>query len=163
MLGGCATVPRAPEPTQLASDGRVEVSWADPALFIEPTCRLMPGGEDTSWVRNLAASTRASAERLLPAGERLDIRFLAIDRAGECEPVRAAGGVIRVIRDIYPPRIAVHYRRTGVDGRVLDEADRRLGNSGFMPGYGRATDNDSLHYERQMIDAWLRTLPGVRR
>ena len=163
LLGACATTPRAPEPTSLPSDGRVEVSWTDPAAFIEPSCRFTVEGRDTGWVRSLAQSTRDRAERLLPAGERLDIRFLVIDRAGECEPLPRSGGIIRVVREIYPPRITVHYRRTAADGRVLDEADRRLSNNGFLMDAGRLNDNDPLRHERGMIDGWLRALLGTRR
>ena len=163
LLAGCASAPPAPEPTRLPPDGRVDVSWADPASFVEPDCSFTSDGRDTGWVRSLAQSTRASAGKLLPPGDRLEIRFLAIDRAGECEPSPRAGGVIRVVRDIYPPRITVHYRRTAADGRVLDERDRRLSNNGFLMDASQLGNNDPLHHERRMIDAWLRSLLVPRR
>ena len=52
---------------------------------------------------------------------------LDIRRAGSYEPWHGPDlDDTRIIRDIYPPRITLTFRRTDADGNVLDEGERKL-------------------------------------
>lgn len=162
LLVACATVaaPHDSQPLQLPANDRVNVSWADPASFSEHSCDFAPGGRDTAWVGDLARYTRARAEKILPAGARLDVHFIDIDRAGECRPNMRAEQ-IRVIRDMYPPRITLHYRLSG-NGVAAADADAKLVDLAFMMNGGMPGDTDPLRYEKRLVDDWLRKLPGKR-
>lgn len=162
LLAACAAAPmHDPQPLQLPTNDRVNVSWADPKSFGEHSCDFAPGGRDTAWVRDLAQYTRDQALKRLPAGARLDVRFKDIDRAGECEPSRI-GQAIRIIREIYPPRVSLHYRLSGT-GVAAKDADAVLIDAGFMMNApGLPGNSDPLRYEKRLMDDWLRKLAGPR-
>ncbi len=162
LLAACTTVSaHGPQSLQLPAGDRVNVSWADPASFSEHSCDFAPGGRDGSWVIDLAKYTRNRAEKILPAGAHLDVHFIDIDRAGECIP-RVGGEQIRVIRDVYPPRINLHYRLSGT-GVAAADADAKLLDLAFtMNPPGLPGDSDPLRYEKRMVDDWLRKLLGKR-
>ena len=163
LLAACASAsaPRDASSLRLPDDGRVAVSWADPASFSEHSCDFSPGGRDIAWVADLAKYTRERAEKVLPAGARLDVRFSDIDRAGECLP-NGRAEQIRVIRDVYPPRISLHYRLSE-NGVAAADADARLLDLGFLMGSGVVGNSDPLRHEKRLIDDWLRKLAAGKR
>lgn len=144
----------------LPADGPVSVRWQDPAGFTE--MRTSAARWDMSnrgdWVRQLAEHLRESAQSQLPAGERLDVTIVDVKRAGDYEPWRGPQmHDVRIVRDIYPPRMTLEWRRTGADGQVLGEGERRLVDGGYLSAGGtRFGDSDPLRYEKRMIDRWLR-------
>ncbi|MCE7031144.1 DUF3016 domain-containing protein [Lysobacter sp. GX 14042] len=157
-LAACATTPVASSgPGQLQAGGPVSVSWSDPAGFSEIT-----RGRDRidtlrgTWVRDLAAHLRDSAAGRLGPGEQLEVELLDVDRAGDYEPWRGPNADdIRILRDIYPPRITLRFRHLGAQGQVLAEGERRLSDSGFMSRTPAFRNNDPLRYEKQLLDDWL--------
>ena len=165
MLAACATAPASkpvdPATLRLPDAGRVAVSWHDPSGFREVSCRFASGQSGDDWVRQLALYTRTQAERRLPEGARLEVDFIDIDRAGECEPARR-GEWIRMVRDVYPPRIQLDYRLTGADGQARAEQNVRLTDLGYLFSATPFPDSDPLRYEKRLIDDWLRRLPEAR-
>lgn len=160
LLAACASAPapRDPATLRLPGDGRVAVSWADPASFSEHSCDFAPGGNDASWVRDLAEYTRKQAEKRLPAGAMLDVHFDDIDRAGECFPGRV-GEQYRIVKDIYPPRIVLHYRLSGAG--APSEGVARLTDLSFMMS-NSPLDSDPRRFEKRLVDDWLKKLTGNR-
>lgn len=63
---------------------------------------------------------------------------------------------IRVMRDIYPPRITLQYTLKDADGRIVSEGDARLSDSGYLQGSGLLTNSDPLRYEKRLIDDWVK-------
>ena len=93
----------------------------------------------------------------LPAGERLQLTIVDIDRAGDYEPWRHPGQQdIRIIRDIYPPRMTVAFKRFDAGGALLAEGERRITDPAFLINAAPFNDTDPLRYEKRMIDSWLR-------
>ena len=80
-----------------------------------------------------------------------------VDLAGDFEPWRGPDFTrVRVIRDIYPPRIDLDFRLIGADGRVLREGKRKLRDPGFLTtGAIGPGSTDPLRYEKRMIDRWF--------
>ncbi len=160
--GVAAAKPRtvtAPDaPRSLPEQGPVSVRWTDPAQFSE----LRFSGNPTearrgNWVVELAEHLRASAAARLPAGERLEVTITDIKRAGEYEPGHGIQfNDVRVIRDLYPPRMTLTFTRTGADGAVLAEGERTLTDPGFLINASAVNSSDPLRFEKQMIDQWLR-------
>ena len=142
----------------MTATGPVSVRWGDPAQFSELRySHNRHEAERGDWVQDLARYIRERAARQLPAGEQLDVEILDIERAGEYEFF--FGGIarhdIRVLRDIHPPRMRVHVRRTDASGRVLVDAERKVSDLGYLLG-ATPIGTDPLRYEKRMIDAWLR-------
>ncbi|MUG03911.1 DUF3016 domain-containing protein, partial [Bacillus tequilensis] len=136
-----------------------------PALFSEVTYgvdrrRTLEG----IWVRELAEYLRESAAPRLAPGERLEVRLLDIDRAGEFEPWYGRGHDIRMLRNVYPPRINLEYRLLGSDGGVRAEGEERLVDLSYLSRGGTLphATTDPLRHEKRLLDDWLYRQVGPR-
>lgn len=144
-------------PRSLPADGgAVSVQWTDPAQFSE----IKYGGSWESkrgtWVTDLAKYLRDEAGQRLARGQTLDVTITDIDRAGRYEPaVRADMQDIRIVKDIYPPRMTLNFVVKGADGQVIAEGQRKLVDHGFLMG-ANLNNTDTLRYEKRLIDDWLR-------
>ncbi|MGY1425648.1 DUF3016 domain-containing protein [Lysobacter sp. A289] len=158
-LAGCATTPVISSgPGQLADVGVVQVAWHDPAGFREIT-----RGQDRVdrlrgvWVRELAQYLRSEAGPRLPPGERLQVTFIDIDRAGGYEPwLGSRYDDVRIMRDIYPPRIRLEFQHSGADGQIVAEGEQQLVGSDYLSRSTAGRNSDSLRYEKRLLDDWLR-------
>lgn len=144
-------------PRSLPAQGAVSVRWEDPAQFSEIRySRNRAEARRGNWVEQLAAYLRERAQKRLPAGQRLDVDILDVQRAGNYEPWRGiAFADIRVIRDLYPPRMTLTFKRIGTDGQAIAEGERKLSDMGFLIGANAVRSSDPLRYEKNMIDRWL--------
>ena len=61
---------------------------------------------------------------------------------------------MRVVKDLYPPRINLSFRIVNADGIVVAEGNRKLRDMGFMYS-GRALDKDPLKYEKKLLERWI--------
>lgn len=154
---GKVTNPEAPR--SLAANGhQVQVRWTDPSEFSD----LRFSGnrfeaERGDWVRDLAEHLRKRALRELPPGERMEVEITDIRRAGMYEPWRGiAMQDVRILRDIYPPRLELNFRRLNPTGQVIESGQRKLTDSAYLMRSSPLSDSDPLRYEKQMIDRWLR-------
>ena len=148
-------------PRSLPAQGPVSVQWEDPAQFSEIRYSHNPSESRRGhWVEQLARYLREQAQARLPVGERLEVVITDIDRAGDFEPQRSINlQDTRVIRELYPPRIELRFRRLDAGGGVIAEGERQLTNSAFL--HTGRTDSDPLRYEEDLIDTWLkRELPA---
>lgn len=144
-------------PRSLAGEGAVAVRWDDPAAFTE----LRASGNRWEaargdWVRELAGYLRKRATPLLLPGQRLDVTLHNIKRAGNYEPGRQPGtDNVRMVRDLYPPRIALSFRLRNADGQDVSAGERKLTDLAFLDRTPHVTDTDPLRYEKRLIDDWL--------
>jgi hypothetical protein len=144
-------------PRALPEQGPVSVRWEDPANFTEVRYSLNPlESRRGNWVEELAQHLRERAETRLAPGEQLQIDITDIARAGAYEPWRGVDfHDTRFIRDIYPPRMTIHFRRIGADGRVVAEGERKISDMGFLITANPFFSSDPLRYEKAMIDRWV--------
>lgn len=154
-------------PRALEVDGTVSVQWGDPARFSEiaHSSNRWEAARG-NWVNDLADHLATQAAQRLEADQRLQVTLNDIDRAGDYEPWRGPRMAdIRMLRDIYPPRIALSWQLTGADGQALDSGERVLQDPGFLHGGLRLGNrNDALRYEKALIDRWLQqVLPAPAR
>jgi len=137
---------------------RVDVEWRDPTQMTEyQRSRGYAAKRDAvAAVQTLAKHLDKKAEALLPEGQTLSVFLSDVDLAGEYEPW---GGFrkdhVRIIRNIYPPRIELAYQLRDAQGAVLREGSAELRDPAFETG-GSPSGNESLRYEKRMIDQWLR-------
>lgn len=178
VLSGCAGTPGSRAPSQDASaapvaqggapvpprvrkgpppPGIVSVTTADPAGFSD--ARNGPRESDRArraWVDALCMYLSERAAAALPEGQTLDVRLVDVQRAGGFEPGRGPqAGQVRVVRDIYPPRIVLEFKRLAADGTVLQSGRRELSDPAFMERRARGAA-DPLRYEKGLIDDWVR-------
>jgi hypothetical protein len=152
-------------PRTLPSDSSpVSVSWTDPAQFTE----LRFSGnrweaQRGTWVSDLARYLQTQAARKLAPGQTMQVTITDIARAGRYEPTASIRmNDIRIVKDIYPPRMTLNFKVLDANGEVVSEGERKLVDHSFLLNAG-ITNNDLLRYEKRMIDDWLRNefKPGV--
>ncbi|ELC7365450.1 hypothetical protein B9Y76_01905 [Stenotrophomonas maltophilia] len=162
VAGGASAAPRtvtdAEAPRALQADGPVSVKWEDPAKFTEirqSTNRFE--AERGDWVQQLARYLQTTAAKPLQPGQTLDVTLVDIKRAGDYEPWHGPRGRdIRIMRDIYPPRISLQYTLKDASGRIVSEGDARLSDTGYLHNLGLRSDSDPLRYEKRLIDDWVK-------
>ena len=145
-----------------AAPQSVTVSYDHPEHFTETREEkaLAPTRASNDYLTTLKAYIEKRGAKMLQPGQQLDVVVTDIDRAGSFEPWH--GGAmreVRIIKDIYPPRINLHFKLLDADGKVIREGDRKLRDPGFLTSNTAPTSTDSLRYEKQLIDRWLRKGP----
>ena len=145
-------------PAVAAAQPPVEVSFGDLAKFADLKVSVMSSARDRE---ALAADLKRHIEReapvRLPPGTRLKVHVRDVDMAGEYWPI--AGGAatrdMRIIKDVYPPRIDLDFQLLRADGSVERSGRRELRDGGFLMGAGPMS-TEPLRYEKDLLDGWLR-------
>jgi hypothetical protein len=145
----------APPPTP-----PVRVEYVHPENFTDVGNRYFNGDKiRAGQLEQLSQHLVRRAARLLTAGQNLIVAITEVDMAGDFEPWRSRLGDVRIVRDVYPPRIDLHFKLTGADGSVVKEGERKLRDLAFLITSVLYRD-DPLRYEKALIDNWLeRELP----
>jgi hypothetical protein len=136
-----------------ARDATAEVEYVKPESFTD-TGRRFDQREHAANLDALKRHLVESAARQLPADQTLAVTVTDVDLAGAYEPWQMAHNEIRIVKDIYPPRIELHFRLARADGSVVKEGDRTLRDSAFLMS-GNPYAADALRYEKAMLDEWL--------
>lgn len=135
---------------------RASVSWTDPGEFDEVKDSHGRGMIKSGvWLAELKKHLERRATRVLPEGQQLEVTFTDIKLAGQFEPWRGPQfDDVRIVKDIYPPRIDLRFTLKSADGRVIEEGERTLRDLGFLTR-SIANTSDTLRYEKRMLDEWL--------
>jgi hypothetical protein len=137
---------------------RIEVNWAPDQQLSEVKDNPIQRGwlRPEDWQKTLGDYLRLRADRLLPAGQRLQIGIDDIKLAGSFEPWHGpAADDIRLLKDIYPPRIDLHYKLLAADGSTIREGTSKLRDMAYLQ-HAVANSSDAFAYDKRMIDDWLR-------
>jgi len=168
LLGGMAllvacSAPYSPTPpaTQARApsivDAPVTVQFANASAFTE--IRNHPQQSDSynkGWMEALSKHLEQRAPRYLEPGMHLYIRFTDVRLAGDYEPWRRPGfSDVRIVRDIYPPRLDLSYRLSDSSGQVVRQGSSILRDSAFLMRADRYPE-DPQRYEKNLLDDWLR-------
>lgn len=89
----------------------------------------------------------------LSEGQIFKVDVTDVDLAGDT----LAGGIdrIRIVKEIYYPRINFSYQLTNADGSEVVSDEIVLRDMNFMQGSRLKYRNDSLGYEKKMLDDWF--------
>ena len=99
----------------------------------------------------------------LPQGARLAVTITDVDMAGEYPPISGSlSRDVRVIKDVYPPRIDLDFTLTRADGSVERQGHRELRDPGFLWSASPLA-RDRLVHEKGLLDLWLRRELGPAR
>lgn len=161
-LAACAstgprTVTDAERPHAVGADSPVSVSWSDPAQFAElrysQNRRLAAQGD---WVVELADYMQERIAKTVPAGQKVEVEILDIQRAGQYEWYALHTDDVRVMRDVYPPRMTLQFRHTDANGHVVGEGERKIADLAYLQGPSPFPTSDPLRYDKRLIDTWIR-------
>ena len=137
---------------------RAEVLFLEPEKFTDLRSSHMSSETDReSLLEQIRDYVMSQARRYIPEGCLLAVTFTDIDMAGDFEPwLGSRWDDVRIVRDIYPPRIDLAFRVTDADGNILLQGERKLRDFAFMMKIRMQSDNDSLRHEKALIDDWFR-------
>ena len=143
---------------------RAEVLFFEPHKFTDVRDSYMGDYERTTYLDQIRDHLLEQAKYYVPEGHRLAVTFTDIDMAGDFEPWRGPRwDDIRVVKDIYPPRIQLVFRLTDAEGNVVKEGKRDLKDLAFLMKINMSFRDDPVRHENALIDDWLRSeFPRVR-
>jgi hypothetical protein len=156
VSGVSAATVAAPE----SSSGRVTVNFTEPEKFTD----VKDGMTDYENVRGrerflpfIREHLEKRAEKLLSPGQKLNVTFTDIDLAGDFEPWHGISFTdVRIVKSVYVPRLTFSFTLTDANGQVLKEGERRLIDGSFQMRLTSGFSDDSLRYEKEMLNDWLR-------
>ena len=141
-------------------DGRVTVIFSHPEKYTDIRDSQSDFENERGRERYLPAIQEyleQEAGRRLPAGQKLTVTFSDIDLAGDFEPWHGIQfSDIRIIKDLYVPRLTFTFNITDASGTVLREGERKLVELGFQMRITTGFRDDPLRYEKAMLSDWLR-------
>ena len=108
----------------------VQVTFAAPEKFTDVKDDYMDTarGRD-ALLDELKQHITTRAANYLTAGQRLEITVTDVDLAGDFEPWRGTHFQdVRIVKDLYPPRVSLQFRLVNADGTVASEGKRELLN-----------------------------------
>ena len=133
----------------------VRVEYLQPEMFADVgNHRFSDDKVRAAYLGELRRHLAESASKLLATGQLLSVSITEVDMAGEFESWRPPPGDVRIVQDIYPPRIDLTFRLAGGDGKLIKEGARNLRDPAFLAGASRYP-GDPLRYEKTLIDRWL--------
>jgi hypothetical protein len=136
---------------------QVTVTYVAPEKFADVKDDLSGSDRDRDRLLDeLKAHFESVGRRYLAGGQTLEIKVTDVDLAGDFEPWHGIEfDHIRILKEIYPPRINLEFRLLDAQGKVLSEGKRHLQNLGYLMTIGMPT-TDALRYDKDMISDWLR-------
>jgi len=136
----------------------VIVTFNRPENFTDVKSSMMASDKDRD---NLLDDIRDyvvdQAPRFLSGGQTLTITFNDIDMAGDFEPWRGPSAQdVRIIKAIYPPRIALDFSLKNAAGAVVASGTRNLTDLAFMNTLPVTVfRDDRLRYEKTLLYNWI--------
>jgi hypothetical protein len=166
FVAACVTTPLQPSRPE-----NVTVTFEHPENFTDVKDSFTGSLDKVrdGYLEDLAAHIKENASRHLGDGQKLAVTITEVDMAGDFEPGRGPAAMdIRIIKQIYPPRIDLGFKVTGAAGATVREGTRQLRNLDFMNDPVAAIrSSETLRYEKALIDNWIRDdlsgLSGARK
>ncbi|MGH8018793.1 MAG: DUF3016 domain-containing protein [Opitutaceae bacterium] len=154
---GGATGALAVQPGDTKSAATVE--FLEPENYTDFRTSEFGGASEQSALQNqMRKNVERAAERFLPPGYHLNLRFRDIDMAGDFEPWRGPRlDDVRIVRDIYPPRMDVEYEIVKDDGEVVASGQKKISDMNHMWRV-RMRSPDQLERENELVSDLIRDI-----
>lgn len=136
---------------------RVAVNFFEPQNYSDVKSDAFDSERGRDYVlAQLKEHILLTVPRYLAPGQQLEINITNVDLAGDFEPGRGIDfDHIRMVREIYPPRLTLQFRLLDAEGNVLNSGKRDLLNLGYLMTLTLPT-SDPLRYDKGMISDWIR-------
>lgn len=140
-----------------AMAGSAELRWEDPDTFADIRAGQTMGQAkfEERVLKDITGYFQAGAERYLPEGQTLFVHIQDLDLAGEVEYFHNNfPHGLRVIRNLYFPRLKFSYEVRDADDRILQSGDENLRD--LRARYlAWQRDDKPMFYEERMIREWF--------
>ena len=140
----------------ITEDGVVKVEWQDPNSFrdVKSSGDIQSRYEKRTF-EQLTKSLNKQAAKLLKPEQKLEMVVTDLDLAGDVRPTfGATTHDLRVVKNIYPPRITFSYKILQGD-KVIMAGDEKLTDMNFMYSVNKMNDKP-YRYENKMLESWLK-------
>lgn len=138
-----------------------EVEFVNPQKFTDAGTPRQYVDRDAN-LTNIRNHLVKQAASLLPADQKLVMQVTDVDLAGSFEPWQLYSREVRIVKEIYPPKIDFTFKLVRADGSIVKEGERSLRDTGFMSGPSMGYGGDNLRYEKVMLDEWFEKEFGKR-
>ena len=158
LLIGLQAAPAAASKTRTPTASRAEVTFVNPEKFTDAA----DGERGSDWGRDgnleaLKEHIERRASVYIPEGQKLKVKITDVDLAGEIEPWRSPNfRDVRIVKDIYFPRIELTFQLVDATGAVIKEGTRRLSDMAFLTTI-HLDRSDPLVYDKGLLDDWMRS------
>jgi hypothetical protein len=136
-----------------AAAATTQVEFVKPESFTDAG-RGLPRSTDAEVLKPLSDHLIRRASQRLAQGQKLEVWITDVDLAGDFEPHQRYSSEVRIVRDLYPPRIDLRFRLADASGAVVKEGTRTLRDAGFLL-HRSGDSSDALRFEKSMLDRWL--------
>ncbi len=152
FAGGCQSTPGNAHP---AAAGDITVNFKDPDKFTDVRERL-GGGTSQYYLDVLSKHLKETVANRLTAGQMLTVTFTDIDLAGDFLPGRRANMEdVRIIKDIYMPRMDLSFQLRDASGTVIREGERHLTDLNFQQNLSPIDRTQPLFHDKQLLNRWV--------
>nr|WP_283103785.1 DUF3016 domain-containing protein [Shewanella gelidii] len=139
----------------MTEHGLVTIEWQAPESYrdIEASSGKQERYEQRVF-ETLTKSLDKEASKFMQEHQKLYLVVTDVDLAGDVRPTfGATTNDIRVVKDIYPPRMTFSYQVVDND-QVVIAGNEKLSDLGFTSA-SRRNQNEPLRYEIKMLNDWL--------
>lgn len=138
-----------------AKPSDVTVKFKESDKFTDAASRFN-SGTDQHYLDDLSAHLQKVADREIAPGQKLEVTITDIDLAGEFIPTNVNMQDVRIIKDIYIPRLTLSFKLLDADGKVIKEGERKLTDLNFMNNIGLIGRDQPLYYDKALLSDWVR-------
>lgn len=155
----------AARPVDTTTPAPAEVIFLEPQGFTDVRDEYMGDASRTTYLEQLREHLLERSRHHVPEGQFLSVTITDIDMAGDFEPWLGPRWTdVRIVKDLYPPRIDLSFRLKDASGRVVAEGRRQLRDLAFLMKLSMTFRDDPLRHEKALLDDWLQAeFPAVRR
>lgn len=145
-------------PTEKAAP-RTEVTFFEPQRFTDVGERFNDTDRNRDYILGeLRTHLQERAQLYVPAGQKLSVTITDVDLAGEFEPWRGpAAADVRIVKEIYAPRIKLSFRLTDANGEVIKQGNRELTNLNFLMTAPPTLLSDPYRHDKALLEDWVRS------
>lgn len=155
FAAGSAMAEEAATVDPQTENGAVKITWQEPKKFRD----IKSSGELQSRFENrmfetLTKELNKEASKSLKPNQKLDLVVTDVDMAGDMRPTfGATSNDLRVVKEIYPPRISFSYQVLEGE-QVVIAGDEKLTNLNFMNDIRPVNDRPFSH-ETRLLTEWF--------
>lgn len=136
---------------QLMAAAKVEITWIKPDKYADvkdPFDGIRTTQEDAFY--NIEKYLNRLAKKL-PDGYLLKVDVTDLDLAGETHTSN-----VRVVRQMFPPRIAFSYKLLDSGGNVMLQSKENIRDTSFLSNISLKHKNEAFGFEKQLLEDWFK-------
>ncbi len=157
MITLCFIAASAVSISQQASAAQSKVEWFEPEHYVDVRAANQNRISYRKQVFRAFEKHIAKRAEKLPSDHTLVMKFTDVDLAGDVRyMVGPNNSDIRVIKDIYIPRLKFEYKLLDSNDKVVKEASENIKDMGFFSNSTKRRNSDSFHYEKELLDDWFK-------